>query len=107
MKHGISDKSMHMIQTALAQYQEIENAKIFGSRALGTYKNGSDIDLALYGKDVSEDTIRGVSTKLNEELPLPYYFDVVHYDSLSNSALKEHIRLYAMDIYKKTSKTPL
>ncbi len=103
MKHGISDKSTHLILKALSQYQDIEKAKIFGSRALGTHKNGSDIDLVVYGDGVSQDIINQLSTKLNEELPLPYYFDVVHYEALSHSALKEHIRIYATDIYNKAS----
>ena len=41
----------------LSKYPEIDKASIFGSRAKGNYKNGSDIDIALYGKKITLDTV--------------------------------------------------
>ena len=91
MNYGITEKSFRLILEGLNHYPEIEKALIFGSRAIGNYKNGSDIDLALYGSDVTEETIRGLRTRLNEELPIPYYFDIIHYENINNQELKEHI----------------
>jgi len=48
MSFGISNKSMSIIINILRQKKEIEKASIFGSRSMGNYKNGSDIDLAIY-----------------------------------------------------------
>lgn len=100
MKFGIPEKSMNIILHTLEQFKEIEKASIFGSRALGNYKNGSDIDLVIYGSRVTDEIINFLSIQLNEELPLPYFFDIVHYESLSNKKLKEHI-----DKFAKTLKT--
>ena len=91
MKFGISEKSLNIIIQTLSGHPEIKKAAVFGSRAIGNYKNGSDLDLAIYGSMVTEKTVRNLSVQLNEELPLPYYFDVVHYESLTNEDLRDHI----------------
>ncbi len=91
MNFGLSDKSTAMIQDALSRYKEIKQAAFFGSRATGKYKNGSDVDLVIYGPQITNETIIRLATLLNEELPLPYYFDIVHYESIKNNALKEEI----------------
>ncbi|MEW5845474.1 MAG: nucleotidyltransferase domain-containing protein [Bacteroidota bacterium] len=49
---GISEKSYLLIIDVLKSYPEVEAAIIFGSRAKGNYKNGSDIDLALIGESL-------------------------------------------------------
>ncbi|MGB4482816.1 MAG: hypothetical protein WBJ02_05240, partial [bacterium] len=45
----------------------------------------------VYGQDLSAEIVNEISVELNEKLPLPYYFDVVHYESLNHEGLKEHI----------------
>lgn len=101
MRFGISENSLALILESLAQWREIEGASIFGSRAMGNYKNGSDIDLVVYGIDVTEEIINKLSVQLNEELPIPYYFDIVHYESLTTTSLKAHIDTYAKTFYKR------
>ncbi|NMA60592.1 MAG: nucleotidyltransferase domain-containing protein [Firmicutes bacterium] len=91
MNFGLPPKSMNMILKSLGKWDEIERASIFGSRAMGNFKNGSDVDLALFGSKITHQTLLGLGTLLNEELPLPYHFDLVHYESLDNPALKHHI----------------
>jgi predicted nucleotidyltransferase len=91
MDAGLTQADIRLIMGAIKQFPEIHEALIFGSRAKGTYKKGSDIDLAIKGKAVSSETIHRLSFLLNEELPLPYFFDVVHYETIENQALIEHI----------------
>lgn len=64
---------------------------LFGSRAKGDYKTGSDVDLAIQGRDVGYETVLWLADALNEELPLPYFFDVVDYGGISEPRLKAHI----------------
>lgn len=91
MNFGIPETSINMIIATLKKWVEIDKTIIFGSRAMGNHKNGSDIDLAIYGSEVTEEIINDVRVELNEELPLPYYFDIVHYEYLTHDELKEHI----------------
>ncbi|WP_069800151.1 nucleotidyltransferase domain-containing protein [Tepidibacillus sp. HK-1] len=84
---------------ALSRWPEIEKASIFGSRAMGNYKNGSDVDLVIYGSQLTQEIINHLSVLLNEELPLPYYFDIIHYETLKHRPLKDHIDKYAKCFY--------
>jgi len=91
MDTGLTEADINCIRTAIEQFPEIEEAVIFGSRAKGTHKKASDVDLAIKGRVVTSETINRLNFLLNEELPLPYFFDVVHYESLENQLLVEHI----------------
>ncbi len=91
MKFGLLDSDIETILGAVSQFPEIRQVVIFGSRAKGNYLKGSDIDLAIKGEKISHTIVNRLSVLLNEELPLPYFFDVVHYEVISNNDLKEHI----------------
>ncbi len=99
MSFGISEQSLEMIKASFAQFPEIEQALIFGSRAMGNYRKGSDIDIAIMGQNIDHRTENRISALLNEELPLPYFFDIVDYTHLSHPELAEHIKKYGRTIY--------
>lgn len=88
---GIYDKSYRLITEALSEQSEINKVYIFGSRAMGNYKKGSDIDLAVVGDKVDTRLISGLSAKINESLPIPYRVDILNFNSIDNKNLKEHI----------------
>jgi len=58
MDTGLTEADINCIRTAIEQFPEIEEAVIFGSRAKGTYKKASDIDLAIKGRAVTSETIK-------------------------------------------------
>lgn len=91
MKFGLTQADMQQIVKALKQFPQIELACIFGSRAKGNYKSGSDVDIAISGEEISPEIVTRLGVILNEETPLPYCFDIVHIQSLTDSSLKEHI----------------
>lgn len=78
-------------------YPVVEGAVLFGSRALGNQKNGSDVDIALKG-NVDFSTLASISYALNEKTNLPYFFDVLSYENIENPALKEHIDRYGIEL---------
>jgi len=88
---GLSPRILDMLDRAIGRFPAIAEAKIFGSRAMGNYKNGSDIDLAVFGPDLDAATVRKLSTLLNEELPITHHVDVVWYEACENADLKAHI----------------
>lgn len=98
---GISEKSYLLIIDVLKSFPEVEAAIIFGSRAKGNYKNGSDIDLALIGESLNSKTILDIAGILNEGIPIPYHVDVVNYHSISTHELKEHIDRVGKEFYRK------
>lgn len=97
--HGLFERDFKFILKAISDYSEIEEVIIFGSRAMGNYKKGSDVDLALKGEGVNRKTVSRLSDALNEEYPLPYFFDVVNYKDISNEELKKHIDSIEITIF--------
>ena len=97
---GLLERDLKYILKADDKYPEIEEVIIFGSRAMGNYKKGSDVDIALKGKCVNRKIVFRFSDDLNEEYPLPYFFDVVNYNDISNEELKNYIDSVGRVIYK-------
>jgi predicted nucleotidyltransferase len=98
---GLSERAFANICRVLEQFPQIERAVVFGSRAKGTYKHGSDVDIALVGADVSERLALDVSGILNEREPLPYFFDVIAFDAIRNTELREHIERVGKCMYEQ------
>lgn len=102
MKYGLSDKTLHTIDTILKNYRGIKQAVLYGSRAKGTYRKGSDIDLAL-----KTETSFSFADLLHiagdfEDSDMPYFVDISVYDELANPDLKEHIDRVGQTIYFAT-----
>lgn len=88
---GLAERDLAYIIAVVGEFPEIRKAVVFGSRAKGNYKKGSDIDIAIYGEGISFSTIAGLHGRLEEESPMPYFFDIVDYTHSSHQELKQHI----------------
>ncbi len=99
MAFGFSQQDQEHLRSALRKFPEIEQAIIFGSRAMGNNKKGSDVDLAIAGKNITSTTAIRLRSLLNEELPLPYFFDVVVYEKITNDKLKRHIDEHGVALF--------
>lgn len=87
---GLTARDMQTITTIFQKYPEIRQVVIFGSRAKGTHKLGSDIDLAVVNGNVSDSLL--LKTRQNlEESNLPYRVDLVNTQTLAHAGLKAHI----------------
>lgn len=94
MNHGLIAQDLAHIRAAAAELPEIAQVILFGSRAKGTHERGSDVDLAISStsrKGIKHSTVLRLSESLNEERPLPYFFDIVNYDRLGDEPLRQHI----------------
>lgn len=89
-KFGLKDTDIATIKSAIAEFSVIKDARIYGSRAKGNFKPGSDVDIALFG-DVDFNVISTLNRKLNEEGTMPYFFDITAYETSENEDLKAHI----------------
>jgi len=97
-KTGLNEDTINSIRSAVKNIAEISQVIIYGSRAKGSYRNGSDIDLCLIGNDLSTDTVLKLSQKL-DELYSPYSFDISVYEKLDNPKFKDHIDRVGMVFY--------
>ena len=101
---GISEKIWNLLLEVISVVNEVEKAAIFGSRAIGSYSKGSDIDIAIYGDNADEKVALDICGILNERIPSPYFFDVVSMSNLKNSNLREHIERVGKTIYSRYDK---
>jgi predicted nucleotidyltransferase len=100
MNHGLNDRDLNTIRAILNKHRAIQKVYIFGSRAMGNWHKGSDIDLAIMDDKVSEEVIREISADF-EESSLPYFVDVVHFNSTRELALKDHISRFGKLFYER------
>ncbi len=103
---GLKDKDIQAIKKILANYDQVASGFIFGSRAKGNFKPGSDVDIALKGARIGPKVIIQISSELNERTTMPYHFDVLNYKSIRNGDLQSHIDRVGKMIYKNTAHPP-
>jgi predicted nucleotidyltransferase len=99
---GLDERSRSLLVAVLARYPQVSEARLFGSRAMGTHRPESDIDLALFG-DVDERLAARIAGEL-EELPLPYTFDVHAYSTVTHLPLREHIDRVGRRVFTRPAK---
>lgn len=90
MKFGLKESDIELIKKVFSNYPEVEKVILYGSRAKGTYKPASDIDLTLLGDKLNLTTLQKIEIDL-DDLLLPYFFDVSIFNQISNPDLVEHI----------------
>ena len=102
MKHGLTETTVERICSVFARFPEIEKAVLYGSRAKGNFKTGSDIDLTLYGKALTSDLRSAIASAL-DDLLLPYTIDLSVFDELNNAKLREHIERVGVLFYAQSN----
>ncbi len=102
MDTGLNTHTTLKIFSVLKRFPQIEKAILYGSRAMGTYKPGSDVDISLIGKDLTQELLWKISEALDDSL-LPYVFDLSLFETLDNPELKEHISRVGFVLYPADS----
>ena len=91
MKYGLSERTLATLDSIFRKYPGIKQAILYGSRAKGKFRSGSDIDLALITDSSFTHTELLRIAGDFEDSDMPYFVDVSIYDKLSNPDLKAHI----------------
>ena len=89
MMYGISQNALDKIKAVLFSMQGVEQAVLYGSRAKGNFKEGSDIDLTVKGNLTYDDLVK-MSVNL-DDLNLPWKIDISLYSQIKNKDLLDHI----------------
>ena len=95
---GLSDEIIEILLNYFKTKPEIETVKIYGSRAKGTYRNGSDIDFAIWFN--APHSTSSIHWEL-DELPTPYKFDVTDYEALTHEGMIKSIDTDGKLFYEK------
>ncbi len=102
MRFGLSDQTIERIQGVFSGHPEITEAILYGSRAKGNHKPGSDIDLSLKGANLNLLKLAKINHEL-DELSLPFIFDFSLYDQIQNSDLLDHIKRVGTIFYSNAA----
>lgn len=101
---GLSADTLKKIRHKLAQHPHVERAVVYGSRAKGNYKPGSDIDLTLHAAPGADIEHRELSNILEEidNLLSPYTVDLSVFDQRTNAELRKHIERVGQVLYARS-----
>jgi predicted nucleotidyltransferase len=100
MEFGLNQETIDKINSVFKKHLEIEKVIIYGSRAKGNYRAGSDIDLTLIGNNLEYNLAGTVNSEI-DDLNTPYLFDVSIFGKLNSPSLKQHINRVGKVFYKK------
>ncbi len=104
MRFGLKEETIQKINTVFASFPEVDEAILYGSRAKGNYKPGSDIDITLKGNGLKLDVENKIGL-LIDDLSLPYLFDISVYNHLKDADLIDHIKRVGIVFYKRLDVT--
>ena len=97
---GLSQSTLDKLNSVFQKHTAIESAFVYGSRAKGNYKAGSDIDLTIKGEVIPFLELMKIEDEI-DDLYLPYMVDLSHYKQLKNINLIDHIDRVGVRIYEK------
>jgi len=96
---GLPLATLDTIRGILSEVPAVKKAVIYGSRAKGTHRPGSDIDLTLFGDALDLDTLGQIAARL-EESPIPYQVDLSIFQGIEHAGLRDHIERVGQTFYE-------
>ncbi len=98
--YGFDDEEMKTMERIFSETDGLEEVILYGSRAKGTNKPFSDVDITLKGDSLSNESLTDIRYKFSESL-LPYFYDVSLFNTLTSPSLISHIQRRGRTIYKR------
>lgn len=102
-RFGLSARVIGQIHGVLARHPKVQRAVIYGSRAKGNYRPGSDIDLTLFagaGEEICHQELADILDEV-DDLLLPYTLDLSAFAQLTHPQLREHIERVGQVFYER------
>ncbi len=100
MRFGLKENAINQINAVFAQFPEVKKAILYGSRAKGNFRRGSDIDLVLSGEGLTLFVLNKIRIEL-DELLLPYTFDISNLQQIDNAELIQHVERVGVVFYER------
>ena len=100
MEFGLNQETIDKINSVFGKHPEIEKVIIYGSRAKGNYRTGSDIDLTIFGNDLEYDLAGKLNSEI-DDLNTPYLFDISIFKLLNTPSLEDHINRVGKVFYER------
>ena len=97
---GLPPATLDKLNKVFARHNAIDAVLIYGSRAKGNYRAGSDIDLTIKGSEIPFAEFMQIDDQI-DDLMLPYSVDLLQYRQIGNADLIAHIDRVGVEIYVK------
>ena len=94
---GLPSTAIEAMRRVFRRHPALKQVILYGSRAMGNYRAGSDIDLTFKGELDYQDLLT-LEREL-DDLLLPYKIDLSLYCQLDNGSLLEHIDRIGKSVY--------
>lgn len=104
MKFGLKENMIQQINFVFQKFPGVNEVIIYGSRAKGNQREGSDIDFTLKGKNLNHDLLNTISLEL-DKLFLPYIFDISIFEKINDQDLIQHIKRAGKVFYENESES--
>lgn len=101
MSFGLTEVHLNVLRTIFQKYPLVNQVKIFGSRAKGSYNDRSDIDLVVVNSPIDRFTLSKIQMEFYES-NIPFMLDIQLFESIKNQELVEHIQRIGKIIYQKS-----
>ncbi len=102
MNYGLKDNAIDQIRQVFARYPELEKVLLYGSRAKGNFKPGSDIDLTCIGEHLTQSILNKIENDI-DDLLLPYTFDISILKHISNPDFIAHVNRVGIVFYQASA----
>ncbi len=100
MKYGLSLQTIEKLQNVFSKHPQVTKVVLYGSRAVGNFRNGSDIDLTMFGDDLDLKILYKIEDEI-DDLLLPYKIDISIFSHISNDDLVEQINKVGVIFFEK------
>lgn len=105
MRYGLTEQTIQQINSVFEKHPVVKQAVLYGSRAKGNYKPGSDIDLSLFGEGISQREVNQILDEL-DALDLPYTMDLTVFRDITHAKFRDHIARVGVVFYQAVAETP-
>jgi predicted nucleotidyltransferase len=103
MNGGLQEKHKQAFIETLTANKRVERVVLFGSRAMGTFATTSDVDLALFGEQLTRSDLADLGAAV-EQLSVPQRVDLLLYKDIGNDNLLRHIAEHGLVGYHRDEK---
>lgn len=102
LPYGLPNHVVDALIELFKQHPHIEQVKLYGSRAKGNYRPGSDIDLCLVGLKLTLKELFQIELQI-DDLLLPWKVDLTVKHKIDHPALLDHIDRVGQIFYLKAA----
>ncbi len=102
MLYGLENNELEKIISVIAKNYRVEKAVLYGSRAKGTFRPFSDVDITLIGSRLQRYDLNSIILAM-DDLLLPYEFDISLFSALKNENLIDHINRVGVVIFQRVA----